>query len=69
MTQPAPRTTLLRAIWHALTVVGVVLIVALMWGLVTYPRAIRNVLIAWVAWRVGRLVWYAFRHDARWFAR
>ena len=67
--QLAPRPTLLGALWHALSAAGVVLLVALLWLLVTYPRGVLVVLGAWIAYRVARLTWFAFRHDARRFAR
>jgi len=65
----APRPTLFVAAWHALSVVGIVVIVAALWLLVTYPRGVLVVLAAWLAYRIGRLTWHAFRNDARWFAR
>jgi len=46
-----------------------VLLVALLWLAVTYPRAVLVVLGAWIVYRIGRLTWYAFRNDARRFAR
>ena len=65
----APRPTLFGAAWHALSVAGIVVIVAALWLLVTYPRGVLVVLAAWLAYRIGRLTWHAFRNDARWFAR
>ena len=65
----APRPTLFGAAWHALTAVGMVLLVAALWLLVTYPRGVLLVLGAWIAYRVGRLTLYAFRNVARRSAR
>ena len=67
--QHAPRPTLLGALWHALSAAGVVLLVAVLWLLVTYPRGVLVVLGAWIAYRAVRLMWYAFRNDARRSAR
>jgi hypothetical protein len=46
-----------------------VLLVALLWLAVTFPRGVLLVLAAWIAYRVGRLTWHAFRNDARRSAR
>jgi hypothetical protein len=56
---------LFGALWHALTAAGVVLLVALMWVGVTFPRALLVVGALWVAYRVARIIVFAFRHDAR----
>ena len=61
----APRPTLFGAAWHALSAVGMVLLVAVLWLLVTYPRGVLVVLGGWIVYRIGRLVWYAFRNDAK----
>ena len=64
-TRSAPRPTLLGVLWHALRVVGIVMIVAVMWLLVTYPRGVLAVLGGWIIYRVARMIVFAFRHDAR----
>jgi len=46
-----------------------VLLVALLWLLVTYPRGVLVGLGAWIVYRIARLVVFAFRHDARRFAQ
>jgi len=66
-TRPAPLPTLFGALGHALSVVGIVLIVAALYLAVTIPRALVGAFGLWLAYRVGRLTWYAFRHDARRF--
>ena len=65
----APRPTLFGVAWHALTAVGMVLLVALLWLAVTFPRGVLLVLAAWIAYRIGRLMWHAFRNHARRSAR
>jgi len=67
--QPAPRPTFVGALFHVLGVVGMVLLVAIGYVVVQAPRAVLALGVCWIAYRVGRLTWYAFRNDARLFAR
>ncbi len=69
MTLPTPRLTILGALWHLLTALGLALIVASLWLLVMFPRALLLALGTWIVYRVGRLMVYAFRNDARRFTR